>query len=93
MSVHWRYWEHAERVMGMPGGGGNEVISASFEGVVKEAQAGNVYTVIIAFSLFGVWTARSSVPCEAGAKARISAAWTARLKPRPFKALLFMSRI
>ena len=33
------------------GGGVNGVISASFEGVVKEAQAGNVYTVIIAFSL------------------------------------------
>jgi hypothetical protein len=31
----------------------NGVISASFEGVAKEAQAGNVYTVIITPSLFG----------------------------------------
>jgi ABC-type oligopeptide transport system substrate-binding subunit len=32
-------------------GGVNGVISASFEGVVKEAQAGNAYTVNIASSL------------------------------------------
>jgi len=36
---------------GDAGGGVNGVISISFEGVVKEAQAGNVYTVIITSSL------------------------------------------
>ena len=43
-------------------GAANGAIFASFQGVAKETQVGNIYTVIITPLLFGGWGARGECP-------------------------------